>query len=411
MNKQLQNKIKTYSALAATAAFSASQANAQLVTRTINETNDGFDFGTYELDMDDNGTIDFVMYALDYSPYLSGFGFTGAWGYVGIYGYYTQNRLFSTPYSYNLNLPAGERVGDFNTWYAGSFNSSANLVNGIDAENDSTGDIIGVAGGDFSEKSSAYLGVRFLAEDEDGDFNFHYGWIRFTNVSRIGDKWTIAEVGYDAQPEVSTYADQSYKTDYSITKAQIDFDNVTNLSKEVRVNKIEHEHGDDVSYFYVTLVRENEFPNLADIKVPSDVTNGNYYSLNDGDRTGTPIQDYVGNDIVPGLTYNVYTVVMGNFNDPLRMSMTTSVFSQPLSIEELSAQVLDIYAADKTVNINFGSNFDNAPVKIYDVTGKEVYSGKLASNKFSVELNESVGIYIVSVEGKESKTTQKVVLR
>ena len=77
----------------------------------------------------------------------------------------------------------------------------------------------------------------------------------------------------------------------------------------------------------------------------------------------------------------------------------------------MSAQVIDIYAADKTVNINFGSNFDNSPVKIYDVTGKEVYNGKLTSNKFSVEINEAVGIYIVSVEGKDGKTTQKVVLR
>jgi hypothetical protein len=58
MNKQLQNKLKAYSALTAAAGLVASTAEAQIVHTTVNY-NGGFE--TYDIDIDGDGTNRFSI--------------------------------------------------------------------------------------------------------------------------------------------------------------------------------------------------------------------------------------------------------------------------------------------------------------------------------------------------------------
>ena len=58
MNKTLQNKLKSYAALTAVAAFSSSDANASIIHTDVNYTG-GYE--TYDIDIDGNGSVDFSV--------------------------------------------------------------------------------------------------------------------------------------------------------------------------------------------------------------------------------------------------------------------------------------------------------------------------------------------------------------
>jgi hypothetical protein len=191
MNKQLQNKLKTYSSLTAVAAFTSSTVDAQIVHTTVNYTG-GYE--TYDIDIDNNGDADFRLtafatqftYGGAYRITIGAANVEGLYGNraVGIYGSY-----FNSLYALN----AGNIVNSTNA----SFVSSGALAGTFEVEVDFYGFWIPAFGssfGQFGDGSSKFVGVEFENQSS-GDT--HYGWLRFTNVAQNGSSWTLVDMAYN----------------------------------------------------------------------------------------------------------------------------------------------------------------------------------------------------------------------
>jgi hypothetical protein len=207
MNKQLQNKLKAYSALSAGATLSAFAASSQIIYTEVDLTFDSSatDLADreYYVDLDGDGTNDFW-----FNAYNNGTG-----GYFlffdnlnpsvnGIVG------ATSSGYLYPTNIPQGDFIGSsiaFNTSFS---YGSLNFAGGY-------GNFIGV--------TDAYIGVRF----SDGTDNF-YGWIR-VDVSSDAQTWTVKDFAYNSTPDTRIEAGQlplSVKENKRNTNIFVDADNV-----------------------------------------------------------------------------------------------------------------------------------------------------------------------------------------
>lgn len=413
MNKQLQNKIKAYGVLAAAATFASSQADAQLVVRSVNHTNSGS--GDYELDIDNDGVVDFTITATTFS-YPSYYGLQGA--YVSMNGAYNSYASASSFNSnswtwYNNVMDAGKIEKGVNIGWDASF-SYGQLLNGFFTYSAYPG--YGGSFGNIAGENQSYVGVQFVKMDANGLKNLHYGWVKFENIGADGMAYTITEVAYETQPQVAVYTDKDYGKDFFISHAEL-AGSFSNLTQRAYITPVsEHKYFGDVDYYHVKFVKSSD---VADyVNYPDQIWSGRDYYVNENGSSadkvvnnGNPVQDVNFNNIERGESYVVFTVAFNNDDEPVRLTSYTTVMSEILSTEELNASMLDIYAADKTVNINAGNEHINSTVRIFDVTGKEVYTGTVDSNKKSITLNDAAGIYIVNVEGKAGKTSHKVILK
>jgi Secretion system C-terminal sorting domain len=97
--------------------------------------------------------------------------------------------------------------------------------------------------------------------------------------------------------------------------------------------------------------------------------------------------------------------------------MFTSQFSVPLSVDEnsLVSNGIRIYPtiSDGNFTIVAKSNLGNVNMRIYNITGQEVFNSKFqlsnAQNKFNLNVNS--GIYFVNLKGDNFRGTQKIIIK
>jgi hypothetical protein len=177
MNKQLQNKLKVYSSLTAAAALVASSADAQIVHTTVNYTG-GYE--TYDIDIDNNGDVDFRLTALStlvtYGSYRISIN---AAGIEGLYG----NRALGITGAYVDSLYA-LNAGVIVNSTAPSFISSGALAGSFEVEiyatflgNGFWVPVFGSSFGQFGDGATKFVGVEF---ENQANGDVHYGWLRFT---------------------------------------------------------------------------------------------------------------------------------------------------------------------------------------------------------------------------------------
>lgn len=175
MTKQLQNKLKSYSALTAVVTLIGSHSEAAVIHTNVN-----MSFGpgdTYDVDLDNNSSIDFSFrnngtYYSSYgiaALYLDNFNSNRVAGTYGGYGYF-----------YPTNFPSNSYIGSaYNTFYGPSYGS----LNWFGYD----GNFIGVSG--------AFIGVQF-----DISGSTHYGWIRI-DVDASGAIWSVIDFAYESTPD------------------------------------------------------------------------------------------------------------------------------------------------------------------------------------------------------------------
>ena len=398
MNKQLQNKLKAYSALTAAATLSTAAADAQMTTRTIGYTG-GYE--TYDIDIDDNNTVDFQIDGTAFGTY--GIGLIGGLIYLrGQNGGYLGG-TYSGGAGGLYPLAAGEKIGFYGSV---GFQASKFMGGGYSFYVSSSyygSDTFGALSG----TTDTYVAVTF---NRDG--NYHLGWMRFTNMAPSLQSWTLAEVGFDAQPMTAAFTDSSYPERYATTTLTDIANNGNPSDLQVRLQgTTSHEYFSEVSNYKMVLAKDDGrewgfFDVLG--AMGADFTE-------DGSGIDSTINlepwsyDSDGDLILQNMPYNVYTITWDADGNPLRMSVDPITLNPALGVTEVSNNVA-ITAANNTLNVSSDKAFNNAKLRVFDLTGKVVLESTLNGNNYSANVNEAAGIYIVHILTSEGVITKKIVL-
>ncbi len=188
MNKQLQNKLKAYSALTAVASLAASSAEAQIVHTVVNYTG-GYE--TYDIDIDADGTNDFYLLGVDWGA-MYGLS-AGNLVHIGVQG---TNALVTYGSYYAANLAAGVTLDSATTfavagvWSGGA--GSGGAFGGFYSYATSGGGVNSGSWGNFWAGQTGFVGVSF-----DISGATHYGWLRVTPSADFAT-WTLVDMAYNA---------------------------------------------------------------------------------------------------------------------------------------------------------------------------------------------------------------------
>ena len=84
--------------------------------------------------------------------------------------------------------------------------------------------------------------------------------------------------------------------------------------------------------------------------------------------------------------------------------------SDALSTGNNSLEDLQITAFQNTITVN-GNLKNNTALKVYDLQGRLVAQTALSNNNRQLSLNDSAGVYVVSLSNAQGRRTQKVILK
>ena len=175
----LNNKLKSYSALAGSMALMGSQADAQIIYTDINPDSTTTLAGSYfNLDLDNGGVFDFA-FNLN----------------VGSYSSYTSQQVAVTPAG--SNGVAGDTVGAY--VYPFAFNSGDTIKSTLQFNFGSSQSMASYFGsgssyGNFLGQTDKFIGLQFYIGAQ-----LHYGWARF-DVDATASQFTIKDYAYNSTP-------------------------------------------------------------------------------------------------------------------------------------------------------------------------------------------------------------------
>lgn len=175
----LNNKLKSYSALAGSIALIGTQADAQIIYTDINPdstTNIGGNF--YNLDLDNGGIFDF-SFNLNFGSASS----------------YTSQQVAVTPAG--SNGVAGDTVGAY--VYPFALNSGDTIKSTLQFNFGSSQSMASYFGsgysyGNFLGQTDKFIGLQFYIGAQ-----LHYGWARF-DVDATASQFTIKDYAYNSVP-------------------------------------------------------------------------------------------------------------------------------------------------------------------------------------------------------------------
>ncbi len=149
--------------------------------------NSGTGDGQYNLDLDNDGHVDFVLTSsLEDDWFASG---------IKSDSNSTNGILSLHPwYSHPAALDKGQKIFNLSTYKDGeSYESGVNFAYGYCFPNDD------VCRYNWEDKGDRYVGLRFLINK-----NIHYGWARLEFLS--ASKWIIKDYAYHASPNTAILA-------------------------------------------------------------------------------------------------------------------------------------------------------------------------------------------------------------
>jgi len=104
-----------------------------------------------------------------------------------------------------------------------------------------------------------------------------------------------------------------------------------------------------------------------------------------------------------------YPFVSSPEDDPNRFML---YFTEMTEVDELIESNVYIYSYDNNIMIKLPENSEGAVVRVYDLMGKEVYSGNISGNsKAVISLTSRAGHYVVKVQTNDSMYTEKVFIK
>ena len=175
----LNNKLKSYSALAGSIALISTQADAQIIYTDVNPDSTTTLGGSYyNLDLDNGGVFDFA-FNLN----------------IGTSSSYTSNQVAVTPAG--SNGVAGDTIGAY--VYPFAFNSGDTIKSTLQFNVGSSQSMASYFGsgssyGNFLGQTDKYIGLQFYIGSQ-----LHYGWARF-DIDATASLFTIKDYAYNSVP-------------------------------------------------------------------------------------------------------------------------------------------------------------------------------------------------------------------
>jgi hypothetical protein len=192
-SKNLAKKLAQYGAMAA-AIGTVAESNGQVVYTDITPDFEGDNNATFNIDLNDDGTIDFAInggfVSTSFEQILvDPVGSNAVWG-------------TAPSYLYPFALNEGDAIGDNPSWISGG---GQILRYKASAGASSCGFASSWCPGDITDK---YLGLRF----EVGG-NTHYGWVRLDVLgTNTTDDWIVKDFAFEATPDTPIQAGQTLST-------------------------------------------------------------------------------------------------------------------------------------------------------------------------------------------------------
>jgi hypothetical protein len=433
MNTELKNKLKTYASFTAGTTLFSTNVDAQIVHIEVNHTNAPSE--TYYLDIDGDGTSDFMFdNAFASYAYNSLSCSTFLWiNYPRLYGsngYYNGFLafggfpLFVKPIapgftvgpslSFGYSYPSGTFFGySLGFWDCSAYGSSIfrNYINDPFS---------------FKNGLDKYIGIQFEISGQ-----VHYGWIRVSvdsgfepsTVTFKGDI-NIIDMAYESTPNtaIKTGAIYSSAIPASNTSANVVSGNI-DVTFDASANE------ESVNEYRLFVVKEGTTFGLTEAEA-----NSNYVSITpDGSpnyahsfTTGTvdsdgntvlrtsPTLDVSGEPLSANQSYSIYILNMGKTPYTYRNSLSTPsnsfTISSGLSTHEKTRSFNMFYNNGK-LNINVDNTLVGANVKLYNTLGQNVLNEKLNTLSNSFNLNQSEGMYIVTIQKDDVLVSKKILVK
>ena len=82
----------------------------------------------------------------------------------------------------------------------------------------------------------------------------------------------------------------------------------------------------------------------------------------------------------------------------------------PLGVNETSLKKLNVFTDGNTVYINGGESVTGAQLKVYDISGRMIFSSFINTAVYSFQLNDPSGIYLCEISTKKDRIVKKVVI-
>jgi hypothetical protein len=398
MNTSLKKQLKRYSALSSATIAMVNSVNSQVVVTDV--LYQGTPNSIYDIDLDNNGVVDFKLEHFFGGPYSTSSGSVFYKRFLKIDG--ENNNEIITLGNYADKFFS---FGSVNS--AGYFKTSAVIVYSGSAF---TAPLGKWWRGDCGTQDK-YIGTRF---DIDGDN--HYGWIRLSTKRSgaldIDITYYISSWAYEAQPDTPI-----------VTPA------VTNKSAtNVMATDISN-NGDasDIQINFDRAVDEYDFQNQGTYKIflsknatPPDVAiNSNFYEITMNGSANYSVvlpsnfTDVDGNLIEPDVQYYVYVFAVYSCEEYLSDVETISINGVVGVKDTSSTPRMTVYPNPTSGELTVISDYVIELIEITDVTGKTVYNSEFLTLNSELDISQlSEGLYYMKVTYQNQKTAyQKIVKR
>lgn len=399
--KLLEKRLKSYSALAAGVLAAGGAANGQVVYTDVDpDSVADADGESYELDLNNDGTIDFT---------INRSRTTTASGAVRIVPQAGNEVLGATSYGGAYFLPYalsnGDAINGDETLWNGTINSAYLTLAWYST--------YGYWAGGQTDK---YLGLRI-----DVDGAMHYGWVRL-DVAAGGGSFTLKDYAFVSNAGVGIEAGA---TEVDIPAALITdltvediTDNGNGSDLQVDFNRPTDE---STVAEYRIMVVESANAGSFDLAAAEAVAAGNYTiveTATKGDVTVTLAADAKtvdGTLIANGVAYKIFVLSMADGTNAVLNALSAASEEITLidvtSVDELQESI-NVYTYGSMLAVDSKTELQNAQLSVYDVAGRQVYSDELSVSQARIQLDRHASkFYLVRITTAQGHFVKKVFLK
>lgn len=402
--KNLSKKLLAYSSAAGAVMAVGQTANAQIVYTDVNpdETVVG---SSYNLDLNDDGTTDFVLTQGSWYSGWSTVRITPQGGAGFLSTQYPPASGWGT-YTFAQMLEANDAINDAGQFNASSGNSTMSL-----------GFFGTIGAGPFLNQTEKFLGLRFTL---DGGSTYHYGWAR-VSVDGAAASLVVHDYAYESAADTEILAGAGIVTVISAETA----------SNLVAVDAGNDHNGLDFGYTfdaasdegtvgeYRLMVVKEANAGSFDLAAANALTE-NFTAITPagGPYTGALAADATdvdGDAIAEDVAYQFFVLSVADGTNATANALSAAsnavTLINDISVAENSLQNVKVFSNNGELNINLGS-ISNAVISVYNVNGQEVFATEQSDMMATYNISDlSSGIYVVHLFTGDDAISKNIVVK
>ncbi len=410
MKKEILKKLENYSLVAVGVIAFAANADAQIVYTDIDPdfTGTSENWDGIDIDMDNDGQVDFVFYASYFSSTTSNTNTPHSYSSRYLKVNANANEVVNEKFGGHLFPDAISANGNINDNLS-AFSADAAWQTGMNQTMAYTFD--GFSGGDFRCETDKYVGVRFKIGTD-----WHYGWIRVT-VDCDASEFIVKDYAYESTPNTPILAGEIDATASPATNILGEDIANNNNGSDLRVTFTKAVDETTLSEYRIMVVKASEADGF-NLTAANGVSTENYttYTPDGNDITlvlGETANDIGGDAIIEDVEYKIFVFSVADGSNAVASILSEASAGITLqtitSISDIENQI-SIYSAEGKIIIENNNITKNCRAEIIDLNGVIVNKIILTDNKTSIELNRTK-IYIVRIFDGKNILTKKVYVK